>query len=40
MYSTVNNVRLYEYVRIVKIHHCHIIRVFGSKVAIVVVGMQ
>jgi len=36
----VNNVRLYEHVRIVKMHHRHIIGVLGSQVAIVVVVMQ
>ena len=40
MYSTVNKVRLYEYVRVVKIHHRHISGVFGSQVAIVVVVIQ
>ena len=37
MCSTVNNVLLYEHVRIVKMHHRHIIGLFGSQVAIVVV---
>jgi hypothetical protein len=40
VYSTVNNVRLYEHVRIVKIHHSHVIGVFGSQIAIVVVIIQ
>jgi len=31
-----NNVYLYELVRIVKMHHCHIIGVTESQVAIVV----
>jgi len=33
----VNNVHLDEHVCIVKMHHCHIVGVFGSQVAIVVV---
>jgi len=37
VYSTVNNVHLYEHFRIVKMHNRHIIEVFGSKVAIVFV---
>jgi len=40
MYSMVNNVLLCEHVRIVKIRHGHIIGVFGSQVAIVVVVIQ
>ena len=40
VYSTVNNVCLYEHVRIVKMHHRHVIGVFGSRAAIVVVVMQ
>ena len=40
MYSAVNNVRLYEYVRIVKMHHRHITGVFGSQAAVVVVVIQ
>jgi hypothetical protein len=40
MYSTLNNVRLYEHVRIVKMHHRHIIGVFGSQAAIMVAVIQ
>jgi hypothetical protein len=40
MYSTVNNDRLYEHVRIVKMHNRHIIGVFGSKVAFMIVVIQ
>jgi len=35
-----NNVRLYEHVHIVNMHHRHIIGVFGSQVAIAVVVIQ
>jgi hypothetical protein len=40
MYGMANNVRLYEHVHVVKIHHGHVIGVFGSQVAIVVVVIQ
>jgi hypothetical protein len=40
VYSAVNNVRLYEHVRIVKMHHRHIVGVFGSQVAVVIVVIQ
>jgi len=40
VYSVVNNVRLYEHVRIVKMRHRHIIGVFGSRAAMAVVVIQ